>query len=161
VTAQTWSTAASPHSSSCGGNDGELHIGALENGVSLPSSQSPISGKASATDASWGLVFELPNAASGTGPATLATLTGQTVTFDGFIRVWNEGHWKGVVHPSNPHHVLEVHPAWSFTAPGSSFDRKDLVTAIANYRGYGLAKYKKVLTEAGDWLKAYQDADHL
>jgi hypothetical protein len=65
------------------------------------------------------------------------------------------------VHPSNPHHVLEVHPAWGFTAPGSSFDRKDLVTAIANYRGYGLAKYKKVLNEAGDWLKAYQDADHL
>jgi hypothetical protein len=85
----------------------------------------------------------------------------KTVTFDGFIRVWNEGHWKGVVHPSNPHHVLEVHPAWGFSAPGGSFDRKDLVTTITGYRGYGLAKYKKVLNEAGDWLKAYQDADHL
>jgi hypothetical protein len=49
VTAQTWSAAANVHSSSCGDNDAELHIGALETGVSLPSSQSPISGKATAT----------------------------------------------------------------------------------------------------------------
>jgi hypothetical protein len=75
--------------------------------------------------------------------------------------VWNEGHWKTAVHPSNPHHVFEVHPAWRFIFQGGSFDDPSLIRTMTGYRGYGLSKYEKVLDEAGDWLKAYQDDDFL
>jgi hypothetical protein len=106
-------------------------------------------------------VFELPDAKAGKGPGTLAKHVGDTVTFDGYFRVWNEGHWKGQVHPSNPHHVFEVHPAWRFTFQGGSFDEPSLIRMMTGYRGYGLSKYEKVLDEVGDWLKAYQDGDFL
>jgi hypothetical protein len=112
IKAQTWGAAKTVHSTKCGGIDGELHIGALDDGIDLPTSQTPISSKASADDNDWGVVFELPDAKSGKGPATLSKHMGQTVTFNGYFRVWNEGHWKGQVHPSNPHHVFDVHPAW-------------------------------------------------
>jgi hypothetical protein len=159
--AQTWGAAQNPHSSKCGGNDAELHIGALKAGLGLPNTQAPLSGPVSAADASWGAVFELPDASAGGGPARLKTLTGKTVTFDGYFRVWNEGHWKGVVHPSNPHHVFEVHPAWGFTFQGGSFEDKSRIRTMTAYRGYGLSKYEAVLEEAADWLKAYQDNDFL
>lgn len=82
-----------------------------KDGLTLAASQSPISGKAFSDDADWGVVFELPGAKAGKGPGTLTKLAGKTVTFNGYFRVWNEGHWKGTVHPSNPHHVFEVHSA--------------------------------------------------
>jgi hypothetical protein len=41
------------------------------------------------------------------------------------------------------------------------FDQPSLIRTMAGYRGYGLSKYEKVLDEAGDWLKAYQDDDFL
>jgi len=106
-------------------------------------------------------VFELPDAKAGKGPATLKKHVGKTITFNGYFRVWNEGHWKGQVHPSNPHHVFEVHPAWRFTFQGGSFDEPSLIRTMTGYRGYGLSKYERVLDEAGDWLKAYQDEDSL
>jgi hypothetical protein len=106
-------------------------------------------------------VFELPDAKAGKGPGTLTKQVGKPVTFEGYFRVWNEGHWKGTVHPSNPHHVFEVHPAWRFTFQGGSFDEPLLIRTMAGYRGYGLSKYEKVLNEVGDWLKAYQDGDFL
>jgi hypothetical protein len=56
IKAQTWGAAKDPHSTRCGGIDGELHVGALEGGVTVPTSQSPISGKAFADDSSWGCV---------------------------------------------------------------------------------------------------------
>jgi hypothetical protein len=106
-------------------------------------------------------VFELPDAKAGKGPGTLTKQVGKTVTFEGFFRVWNEGHWKGQVHPSNPHHVFEVHPAWRFTFQGDSFDEPSLIRTMTGYRRYGLSKYEKVLDEVGDWLKAYQEDDFL
>jgi hypothetical protein len=87
VKAQTWGAAKNPHGTKCGGDDGELHVGALEDGLDLPNSQSPTSGKASRDDSSCGLVFDLPDAKAGRGPATLAKHTGQTVTFNGYLRV--------------------------------------------------------------------------
>jgi hypothetical protein len=161
VKAQTWGAAKNVHSTKCGGDDGELHVGALDGGLSLPTSQTPLSGKAFADDGDWGLVFELPDAKAGKGPATLKKLTKKTVTFTGYFRVWNEGHWKMAVHPSNPHHVFEVHPAWQFTFQGGSFDEPSLIRTMTGYRGYGLSKYEKVLDEVGDWLKAYQRNDFL
>jgi hypothetical protein len=38
VKAQTWGAAKEPHSTKCGGIDGELHVGALESGVSIAAS---------------------------------------------------------------------------------------------------------------------------
>jgi hypothetical protein len=159
VKAQTWGAAKNVHSTKCGGSDGELHVGAKDGGLSLPASQTPISGKAFADDDRWGLVFELPDARAGKGPTTLTKHTGQTITFTGYFRVWNEGHWKTAVHPSNPHHVFEVHLAWRFTFQGGSFDDPALIRTMAGYRGNGLSKYEKVLDEVGDWLKAFQDDD--
>jgi hypothetical protein len=70
VKAQTWGAAKNVHSTKCGGDDGELHVGALDGGLSLPTSQTPLSGKAFDDD-DWGVVFELPDAKAGKGPATL------------------------------------------------------------------------------------------
>jgi hypothetical protein len=93
--AQTWDAAGTVYPTKCGGSDGELHIGAKDAGLDLPSSQMPLSGKALGADAEWGIVFELPDAKAGKGPATLAKHADKTVTFKGYFRVWNEGHWKG------------------------------------------------------------------
>jgi hypothetical protein len=161
VRAETWSASSTVHGTKCGGKDGELHVGAKDDGLGLPASQTPISAKALGADADWGIVFELPDAKAGKGKATLINIASKPVTFKGYLRVWNEGHWKGAVHRSNPHHVFEVHPAWRFTFQGGSFDEPSLIRTMAGYRGYGLSKYEKVLDEAGDWLKAYQDADFL
>jgi hypothetical protein len=81
VKAQTWGAAKTVHSTKCGGDDGELHIGALDGGIDLPGSQTPISGKASADDNDWGIVFELPDAKAGKGPGTLTKQVGKRVTF--------------------------------------------------------------------------------
>jgi hypothetical protein len=54
-----------------------------------------------------------------------------------------------------------VHPGWRFTFQGGSFDEPSLVRAMTEYRDYGLSKNEKMLDEAGDWLKAYQDDDSL
>jgi hypothetical protein len=161
VRAQTWGAAGTVHPTKCGGSDGELHVGAKDEGLSLPASQTPLSAKALGADADWGVVFELPDAKAGNGPSTLKKHVGKTIRFNGYFRVWNEGHWKRAVHPSNPHHVFEVHPSWRFTFQGGSFDEPSLIRAMAGYRGYGLSKYEKVLDEVGDWLKAYQDNDFL
>jgi hypothetical protein len=118
VRAQTWGAAGTVHPTKCGGGDGELHVGAKDAGLDLPASQTPISGKALGADDDWGIVFELPDAKAGKGPATLKKHVGKTVTFNGYFRVWNEGHWKGTVHASNPHHVFEVHPAWRLHLSG-------------------------------------------
>jgi hypothetical protein len=157
VHAQTWDAAGTVYPTKCGGSDGELHVGSKDAGLDLPNSQSPLSGKAFDDNADWGIVFELPDAKAGNGPVTLTKNVGKTLTFNGYFRVWNEGHWKGPVHSSNPHHVFEVHPAWRLTFQGGSFDEPSLTRTMTGYRGFGLSKYEKVLDEAGDWLKAYQD----
>jgi hypothetical protein len=79
------------------------------------------------------VVFELPDATGGNGPSRLDTAKGKEVTFNGYFRLWNEGHWQGPIAPSNPHHVLEVHPAWGFTFQGGSFENKQLVRTMASF----------------------------
>ena len=125
------------HSSSCGGNDAELHIGMTLPEVSLPDGQMPLSDSPKGDDENWGIVAELPNTNSGDGQAQLVLLENKPVTFFGYFRVWDEGHSRGAVHPSNPHHVFEIHPAWGFLGSGINFARKDLVRPMASYRGFG------------------------
>src|SRR5262245_43527431 len=69
ITATTFHPAANVHSTSCGGNDGELHIGFRLPEVQLPGSQMPLTGPPNGTDPNWGLVAELPNASLGNGPS--------------------------------------------------------------------------------------------
>jgi hypothetical protein len=142
--------AGTVHSSSCGGNDAELHIGMTLPEVQLPSGQMPLSDSPDSDDEDWGVVAELPNTNSGNGKAKLVQLSGEPVKFFGYFRVWDEGHGGGQVFPSNPHHVFEIHPAWGFTGTGVNFMRKDLVRPMASYRGYGATKFKPLFKSLND-----------
>jgi hypothetical protein len=56
-----------------------------------------------------------------------------SITFTGYLRLWNEGHDHGQVNASNPHHVLDVHPAWAFVSDNNiTFDNRALVDLIEN-----------------------------
>ena len=163
VTATQWTAAKSVHSISCGGNDGELHIGIPENAIQT-AGQHPVSASATATgpDAAWGLVAELPNASEG-GPDELNAQQGTQLIFGGYFRLWDEGHAHGSAAPSNPHHVLELHPSWAFGPDSSSFVHNDasLVKSIPGYSGYGASKFKAIFQtlQSGDWLNVWQDDD--
>ena len=151
--------AANVHDTSCGGDDGELHIGMRLPEVNLPTGQMPITNAPKDADANWGLVAELPNASHGNGPSRLTTLTGKPITFHGYFRVWDEGHGAGASPASNPHHVFEIHPAWGFDGTGVSFTKKNLVASMTDYSGYGASKFKPMFKaiSSGAWPLAYQD----
>lgn len=157
-----WSAAKNPHSESCGGNDAELHIGVFDHGIDLPEAERPPSAPTEADD-SWGLVAELPSAGDGDGPGTLKKLAGTHVSFVGYLRVWDEGHAQGSTAPSNPHHVLEVHPAWGFSSDSDSFEARALIRTMPSYSGYGASKFRRVLSSlaAKEWPKVYQDQDFI
>lgn len=148
------------HKRSCSGDDGELHIGILNESLSPSNAKAPSFSELSNDDA-WGLVAELPNAALGDGPAQLADAVSKRIIFHGYFRVWNEGHDHGATPPSNPHHVFEVHPAWRFIAQGTEFDEPSLVKSIPAYSGYGITKLRPLFTSLadGEWLTAYGDGD--
>lgn len=155
--------AGNVHSEKCGGDDAELHIGVKLANVRLAAGQMPLSGPVVAGDRGWGIVAELPNARMADGPAKIARLSRKPVTFTGYFRVWDEGHAKGRVEPSNPHHVFEVHPAWAFRGTGVNFTRVDLVAPMNKYRGFGATKFKPLLAAVSDgtWPLAYQDGGRL
>jgi hypothetical protein len=162
VTANAWARAANVHTTKCGGNDGELHIGIFNTGLLDPST--PFSLPAGDDD-QWGLVAELPDAGAGSGPDTLVAVKDEPLMFTGYLRVWNEGHDKGSVYASNPHHVLEIHPSWTLSALDgkTTFSRPDLIRPMTNYQGYGATKFKPVLatTQAEEWPLAYVDNEYL
>lgn len=151
------------HASTCGGKDAELHIGMTLAEVQLSNSQMPLSDSPDSDDDDWGVVAELPNAKSGNGQAKLAQLAGQPIEFAGYFRVWDEGHSVGAVHPSNPHHVFEIHPAWGFRGPGVSFMRADLVRPMTTYRGYGATKFKPLFQSLNneEWPLVFRDGGTL
>jgi hypothetical protein len=64
------------HPISCGGNDGELHIGIILGDASLPGGKMPFTDSRSGADKNWGLVTELPNSASGKGLSQLNKVKG-------------------------------------------------------------------------------------
>jgi len=151
------------HDNSCGGKDGELHIGMRLPEVNLPNGQMPLTNGPGGNDPNWGLVAELPNASLGNGPGRLAALAGKPITFHGYFRVWDEGHGRGPSPLSNPHHVFEIHPAWGFNGTGVSFMKTNLVSSMAQYSGYGASKFKsmfKAFTD-GTWPLAYQNGQTL
>jgi hypothetical protein len=110
--------AKNAHSIDCGGNDGELHIGIAEGDLG----PRPASSLAQGGDSGFGIVAEPPNVKRGT-PFLQAVedADGSPAAFYGYFRVWNEGHDVGAVFPSNPHHVLEVHPAWGIKSNGFNY----------------------------------------
>jgi hypothetical protein len=155
------SPAASVHSISCGGNDGELHIGIAEKAVewSQPS-KIPFSANADEEDSEFGIVAEPVNLASGTKSSAMA-LKGNAASFTGYFRLWNEGHDAGAVHPSNPHHVLELHPVWGFDGADKHFSSPTSIRSMTGFQGYGASKFKPLLEGLAEegWLHTYEDDD--
>jgi hypothetical protein len=160
-----WAIAGN-HSSSCGGNDAEVHIGASwydHMGYTGASVSGPDNTSSDVTP-KWGVVVELTNVQEGTGDDTLRAIPATVdAVFDGYFRAWNEGHWKGSYYPSAPHHVLELHPAYAFRAGTYTFNRPDLVKTMPNYRGYGQTPLKKVLSglSTQTWPRAFVDGPDL
>src|SRR6266850_1871996 len=147
------------HSVSCGGNDGELHIGIPGDAVVWSNAAGqPISGVAGQTSSDFGVVAEPPNASTALKNGLVAA-DGQAAQFVGYFRVWNEGHDVGAIHPSNPHHVVELHPVWGIQM-GSVNNTPDgsIVFSMRNYHGYGASKFRPLLESAATWLKVYEDA---
>jgi hypothetical protein len=151
------------HSDRCGGDDAELHIGALLTNVDLPDAQKPLSKPSVGKTATWGIVVELPNSNKADGKAKFDEAQRKPLTFTGYFRVWDEGHAVGSFHPSNPHHVFEVHPAWAFAGNGVTFKRPDLVSTMDRYRGFNVNKVKPILQafSNGVWPRAYKTKDLL
>lgn len=59
------------------------------------------------------------------------------------------------------HHVLELHPAWSFESGEVKFGSSSLVYPTENYHGYGATKFKPLLNSIQDdeWPKVDEDED--
>ena len=118
--------------------------------------------KSGGDDPQWGVVAELPNA-SEDGPDELGALQGAQVTFSGYYRLWDEGHAHGSAAPSNPHHVLELHPTWAFGSDSSNFafNSPELVKSMDGFSGYGASKFRPLFKtlDSKDWLNAWQDND--
>lgn len=146
--------AKSPHPISCGGDDGELHIGVSQNDLG-----SPVSGFASSPGEVFGMVAEPPNVSrSSTLFKDVEADDSDPADFIGYFRVWDEGHDVGKVYPSNPHHVLEVHPVWAMRSKDFNFTlRPAVVLAMNGFSGYGASKFVPLLDSASNWLKVAED----
>jgi len=147
----------------CSGTDGEVHLGVYEEDLDWPGSSETFSFPVGNDKVAWGLVIEPPNVTAADMTA-LRAIEKTPATFDGYLRVWNEGHWndeeeKEESGSSNPNHVLGLHPAWRVRSSSTAFPTRDFpVFAMANYGGYGLSKFSPVAQKlkSGDWLKVYQ-----
>jgi hypothetical protein len=153
--------ASAPHPVSCGGQDGELHIGVAASDITDQSEEAPVSAMADGSDV-FGIVAEPPNVTSAANK-NLQALKGQPITFTGYFRVWNEGHDRGATFPSNPHHVLELHPAWGFESGNAKFANPAVIYPMQQYRGYGASKFGPLLTSImkDQWLRVYEDNEFL
>jgi len=78
------------------GEDGELHIGAFNPNIIANNDEMPVSSPRNENDPGWGIVSEFPNARRGNGPMLFSQATG-SITFTGYLRLWNEGHDHGQV----------------------------------------------------------------
>jgi len=149
--------AKNAHSIDCGGNDGELHIGIAEGDLG----PQPASSFAQGGDSGFGIVAEPPNVKRGT-PFFQAVegADGSPAVFYGYFRLWNEGHDVGAVFPSNPHHVLEVHPAWGIKSNGFNYaPRPAVIFPMTGYSGYGASKFSPLLVAVPSWLRVAEDSN--
>lgn len=139
------------HSISCGGNDGELHIGIPASALRGPVAQ----GESRGNSELLGMVAEPPNVQR-SSPFFQAVehADGTAAQFYGYFRLWNEGHDVGPVYPSNPHHVLELHPIWGVRSAGFSYkpDAR-VILPMQQYSGYGASKFVPVLLNVSHWLR--------
>jgi hypothetical protein len=91
----------------------------------------------------------------------MSGFAGKPIAFHGYLRVWNEGHDVGAVHPSNPHHVLEVHSAWGIQSGGASIDNPGTISPMASFSGYGASKFVPLLASISHSLVVAEDSDHI
>jgi hypothetical protein len=161
--AQTVVPAKNVHTISCGGNDGELHIGVEgANVVGGGADGRPFSAPADGSTIDFGVVAEPVNLASSTKSSAQA-LDGQPATFEGYYRLWNEGHDIGDAAPSNPHHVLELHPVWAFSGAGEKFSDPASIHPMRSgnvvFQGFGASKFRPLLESLTnkEWLLVYED----
>jgi hypothetical protein len=145
------------HPIDCGGNDGELHIGIAESG--LGNGSIPISAFAQENNSQFGIVAEPPNVKRGTSFFTNVEATeGKPAFFFGYFRLWNEGHDVTPVFPSNPHHVLEVHPAWGIRSGDFVVNpRPAVIFSMPGFSGYGASKFVPMLQSVPQWLRVAED----
>ena len=154
------------HGETCSGEDAEVHVGSYEDHLGLADTEVPFSSPVDGERIAWGTVIEPPNVTAAER-SELKKLEGTSTTFDGYLRVWNEGHFehekdRNPDGSSNPNHVLELHPAWRMTAP-KGVTRTYSLQAMDEYSGYGLSKLKTILGgfASRTWPTMYQDADTL
>ena len=160
--------ASGVHDESCSGEDGEVHVGVYDDHMGLNASEMPFSSPIDVERIAWGTVIEPPNVTSAQA-TELEGREGTTATFEGFFRVWNEGHYDDQTDRvaggySNPNHVLELHPAWRLTTPSpNSIKREYSLQPMLDYSGYGLSKLRPILNgfAAGKWPTIYQDSEAL
>ena len=147
------------HPSTCGGNDGEIHIGIFPDSLIGNEKGVPNSSLAS-NGAEFGIVAEPVNLTPATAKL-VQKINGKETTFTGYFRVWNEGHYAGAVHDSNPHHVLEVHPSWAFQSDAAKvdFNSPQSIAPMKGYQGYGASHFRPLLESLikQQWLKVYED----
>jgi hypothetical protein len=147
--------AKTPHPIDCGGDDGELHIGIPEAGLG----RTPVSTFAKDSDSGFGMVAEPPNVKKGTPFFTqVEGVDGSAGAFYGYFRLWNEGHDVGEIFPSNPHHVLEVHPAWGIQSTGFKYlPRPAVIFPMTGFSGYGASKFVPLFKSVPTWLRVAED----
>jgi hypothetical protein len=68
VAATGWAAAGTVHRIECGGEDGDLHIGALNPNIITNNDEMPVSSPRNENDPGWGIVSEFPNERRGNGP---------------------------------------------------------------------------------------------
>lgn len=155
--------ASLPHRSSCGGKDGEIHVGAYEPEIEFAQNERPFSRVVGHQTVAWGIVAEPANATSDDS-AILEDLEGTRATFTGYMRVWNEGHFDDEKKPkvggsSNPNHVVELHPAWHMAADDEAAEDYAFqpTAPMTGFAGYGLSKAAPMLTAiaSGGWPRAH------
>jgi len=148
---------------SCSGTDGEIHVGAYERYIAFGATEKPFSRLSNQSTIAWGLVAEPPNATNDEWN-TLKALEGTRITFTGYMRVWNEGHFddEKAQKPdgsSNPNHLVEVHPAWHMESTDEGSEDYDFppTAPMDRYAGYGMTKASSIFAaqSTGTWPRAY------
>lgn len=159
LSASVMHPAKNPHPISCGGADGELHIGIPESGIS----QTPVSAFAMDRDSGFGMVAEPPNVKQGTPFFNqVEAADGSAGAFFGYFRLWNEGHDVGEIFPSNPHHVLEIHPVWGIQSKGLRYPpRPAVIFPMTGFSGYGASKFVPLLKSMPTWLRVAEDSGNV
>ena len=166
LTFDTQWKASSKHRASCGGEDGEIHVGAYENVIDFAAAEQPFARVADGQTVAWGLVAEPPNTRQADSDA-FSHLENSRVTFTGYVRVWNEGHFVGETSPkpngsSNPNHIVELHPVWHLQSTDDQYEEYDFAKTapMAGFSGYGMSKARPMLQkiDSGAWPRAYADS---